>query len=82
LADKPEKETQLPDQFHRATNRYLAWLGIACLITFPELGVGAIVIWGLTALMLWGLWPKAKPPSARPPQTRSRRPKKTCRRTH
>jgi len=45
----------LPNKSKDATNRYLGWLGVACLIILPFIGPGAIVIWALTAMTLYGI---------------------------
>ena len=73
-----QQEDTVPDEFHCAVNRYLFWLGVTCLILLPSLGVGAIVIWGLTALTLRGLFLRIEPPPASRPKERGQRPQQTC----
>jgi hypothetical protein len=66
----------LPYENREATNRYLGWLAVACLIIFPFIGVGAIVIWVLTALGMHGIRPlsdrKREIPRAKPRCNRKR----------
>jgi hypothetical protein len=68
----------LSNEYKNATDRYLAWLGLACLITLPFIGFGAILIWATTAFTLYGVTASLlrrgtrDPPCPRKPRRRKR----------
>jgi hypothetical protein len=44
--------------YRRTANHYLAGLAAACLVALPFIGLGAIVIWLVTAVTMLGLAPR------------------------